>query len=681
MRISFLLFLLSFSTILCSQELISTRQVADGFSIPVDISFDHTNRMYVVEKRGTIRFVDSDGSNKLFLDITSKVNSGANERGLLGLAFHPEYKSNGYFFVNYTNSTGATVIARYKLKENDVNSADASSEKKIITISQPFNNHNGGDLNFGKDGYLYIGMGDGGSGGDPSNYSQNPKDLLGKMLRIDINTESAPYLIPVTNPYKTNADTLPEIWSVGLRNPWRFSFDKNNNDLWIADVGQNKSEEVNKVINSPKLNFGWRCYEGNLKYNFANCDDSRGYVKPVHTYTTSSSGDGCSITGGYVYRGDSISLLSGNYVFGDFCTGNIWMLSQGANGEYTRQKIYKTGPQELSTFGQDNNGEIYYAELGNGAIQKIMNKCSKRIESVETVPVACEEATSGKVLFNIVGNENYTISLSNGNPPLDQLKKGIYTYKLTDEKGCEENGSFEIKVEKKDIEFEVDFNPVQLCEQGVYCFNLNKILPNPDSVIVQYGIGPIFYKVTKDTICLYNQTGISEAYLEGCKYSINSTFGVTFDKAKTPAPELVSSSDTLIVVKGNYTSYFITNMTNVVFEKSTNGKFTKKYKDGTYLIYGVDADGCHSLPLTVDILSNINDEITFPLTLIPNPAKEIITVETEGFIKADIYSINGEKLILSANTKQISLHPLTSGMYLIKVETSNGKVAKTFVKM
>jgi glucose/arabinose dehydrogenase len=355
-----------------NQNLISSKRIATGLSIPVDISFDPSNNMYVTEKRGTIKIIDSLGNKKTFLDISTIVNSGANERGLLGLAFHPDYIKNGTFFVNYTNSEGATIISRFK-KEPNLTSVNINTEKLIIKIAQPYNNHNGGDLNFDKEGLLYIGMGDGGNSGDPQNYSQNPKELLGKMLRLDINTEDKPYLIPNDNPYKNNMDTLPEIWAVGLRNPWRFSFDKVNNDLWIADVGQNKSEEINQVVNKGKLNFGWKCYEGNLKFNFNGCDENRNYVKPVHTYTTNSAGDGCSVTGGFVYQGSTIPQFKGNYLFGDFCTGNIWMLNKGISGEYTRQKIYKIGPQELSTFGQDNDGEIYYAELGNGSIYKITN--------------------------------------------------------------------------------------------------------------------------------------------------------------------------------------------------------------------------------------------------------------------------------------------------------------------
>ncbi len=368
-HIIFLFLLFSFTTY--SQTSIGVKKIAEGLSIPVDISFDINNTMYVVEKRGIIKVIDSLGQNQVFLDITSRVNSGANERGLLGLTFHPDYKNNAYLYVNYTGSNGGTVIARFTRNATDKNKADVSSAKTIMTIAQPFNNHNAGDLSFGRDGFLYIAMGDGGSGGDPNNYAQRPKELLGKMLRIDVNTETSPYLIPADNPYINNTDTLPEIWSIGLRNPWRFSFDKSNGELWIADVGQNKSEEISAVKNVAKLNFGWRCYEGSQSFNLNGCDQTKQYVNPVHTYTTNSNGDGCSITGGYVYRGNTVDNIKGNYVFGDFCTGNMWMLIKNNNNQYTREKIYKVGPQELSTFGEENNGEIYFAEFGNGFIYKI----------------------------------------------------------------------------------------------------------------------------------------------------------------------------------------------------------------------------------------------------------------------------------------------------------------------
>ncbi|MFM2394094.1 MAG: hypothetical protein RLZZ546_2076, partial [Bacteroidota bacterium] len=445
--LTFCIFL--YSTKVISQNEIIKELVTENLNIPVDISFDHLNQMYVVEKRGTIVLVKQNGSsftNQVFLNITNKVNSSANERGLLGLVFHPDYETNGYFFVNYTNTSGATVVARYKKIQGE-DKGDVNSEKKIITIPQPFNNHNGGDLNFDKDGYLYIGMGDGGSGGDPDNYSQRPKELLGKMLRLNINTEDNPYLIPDSNPFKNNADTLPEIWALGLRNPWRFSFDRNTSDLWIADVGQNKWEEVSVVDNSKGgKNFGWKCYEGKVVYDFTNCDDKRGYIKPAVVYQTGSAFEGCSVTGGYVYDGSEVFKLKGQYIFGDFCSGNIWALTKQNDASYTRRKIFRVNPQELSTFGQDNNGEIYFAELGNGKVYKVKDNCVKRIQSITTTPVYCSQSTKGKAIFNVLDNSAYDLKINNTNMDLNNLPAGIYSYVFKDLVSlCVEEGIFEIK--------------------------------------------------------------------------------------------------------------------------------------------------------------------------------------------------------------------------------------------
>ncbi|WP_321539555.1 PQQ-dependent sugar dehydrogenase [Flavobacterium piscinae] len=249
------------------------------------------DRLFVVQRGGLIRIVNPNGTVNTtpFLSLTSIITAGG-ERGLLGLAFHPDYATNGRFYVNYTRSgDGATVIARYNVSDTDENIANANSGEILLTIAQPFSNHNGGSLNFGPDGYLYIGMGDGGSGGDPNNYGQNLNSLLGKMLRIDVNGETG-YTIPADNPYADIAGE-DEIWSVGMRNPWKFSFDRQTGDLWIADVGQNAIEEINKAASSEAgLNYGWRCYEGNSPYNTTGCGGSSNYTFPVAQYTHASTG-------------------------------------------------------------------------------------------------------------------------------------------------------------------------------------------------------------------------------------------------------------------------------------------------------------------------------------------------------------------------------------------------------
>ena len=336
-----------------------------SFNSPVEIKNAGDERLFVVEKSGKIKILNQNGSvnSTPFLDIEDRVSTNANERGLLGLAFHPNYPENPFFFVNYTNNSGATTISKFSVSANQDIAND--SETILLEINQPYANHNGGCINFGPDGNLYIGMGDGGSGGDPQNYSQNTESLLGKMLRININ--SGAYSIPENNPYGD------EIWSIGLRNPWKFSFDSLNGDLWIADVGQNEFEEINMVQNNPaNINYGWRCYEGNEPYNLSGCPDE-GLTFPVSTYSHYSSGDfKCSITGGYVYRGNQISGLNGVYFFADYCSGEIGLLSKNENDEWDMSLAFPNINGSWVSFGEDINGELYIASI-NGGIYKIID--------------------------------------------------------------------------------------------------------------------------------------------------------------------------------------------------------------------------------------------------------------------------------------------------------------------
>jgi len=336
-----------------------------SFNSPVEIKNAGDQRLFVVEKSGKIKILNQNGSvnSTPFLDIEDRVSTNANERGLLGLAFHPNYPENPFFFVNYTNNSGATTISKFSVSANQDIAND--SETILLEINQPYANHNGGCINFGPDGNLYIGMGDGGSGGDPQNYSQNTESLLGKMLRINVN--SGAYSIPENNPYGD------EIWSIGLRNPWKFSFDSLNGDLWIADVGQNEFEEINMVQNNPaNINYGWRCYEGNEPYNLSGCPDE-GLTFPVSTYSHYSSGDfKCSITGGYVYRGNQISGLNGVYFFADYCSGEIGLLSKNENDEWDMSLAFPNINGSWVSFGEDINGELYIASI-NGGIYKIID--------------------------------------------------------------------------------------------------------------------------------------------------------------------------------------------------------------------------------------------------------------------------------------------------------------------
>lgn len=344
-----------------------------GFELPVGLTHagDGSGRVFVVEQNGRINVIDKGAdAASVFLDISDLV-SKTGERGLLGLAFAPDYTTSGAFYVDYTNVAGDTVIARYRVSAApDV--ADPASAQILLTIKQPYANHNGGQLAFGPDGYLYIGMGDGGSGGDPKRNAQNGKSLLGKLLRIDVTGAigtSDPYRIPPDNPVVGNAALRPEIWALGLRNPWRFSFDRGTGELYIADVGQNAWEEID--VQPPAtggLNYGWNVYEGSHTYppKTAKPKNVSDYAMPVIEYDHSA---GESVTGGYVYRGSEQPGLRGVYLYADYVTGRIWGLAR-VGGAWKTELLLDTG-YNPSSFGEDEAGEIYLLDHTSGSILHI----------------------------------------------------------------------------------------------------------------------------------------------------------------------------------------------------------------------------------------------------------------------------------------------------------------------
>ncbi|HKO30162.1 MAG TPA: PQQ-dependent sugar dehydrogenase, partial [Nitrospiraceae bacterium] len=318
---------------------------------------DQSGRLFIVGQPGTIRILERGKLLEVpFLDIRDRVLSGG-ERGLLGLAFHPEYRQNGRFFVNYTRKEdGATVIAEYH--RSDQADHAAREERVLVLILQPYPNHNGGMIAFGPDGYLYIGMGDGGAGGDPQNRAQNKDELLGKLLRIDVNGP-VPYGIPEDNPY-VRGEERPEIFAKGLRNPWRFSFDRETGDLWLADVGEKGWEEVNVVRKGE--NYGWRSLEGFHCFNLQEPCRKENFTSPVLEYN--HQGGRCSIIGGYVYRGRTIPALVGAYLYGDYCSGEIFAVRTVQGGRIAGDPwlLLKTNAR-ISSFGEDDTGEIYMLDL------------------------------------------------------------------------------------------------------------------------------------------------------------------------------------------------------------------------------------------------------------------------------------------------------------------------------
>lgn len=360
---------------LFGQPVLNYKQVITSLASPVDIANanDGSKRLFIVQQNGIIKVFDSLFN---YIDdfITVPGISAGGERGLLSMAFHPDYMNNGFFFVYYTNPSGNIEIARFKVS-SDPNIGDASSKLVIITIPHPgAANHNGGKLNFGHDGYLYFATGDGGSGGDPPNNAQTGSSLLGKMLRIDIDHLSGTfnYSIPPDNPYVNDPLIADEVWATGLRNPWRWSFDRITGDMWIADVGQGAWEEINfrKATETKGVNYGWRCYEGTHAYNTTGCQTPENYIPPVFDYPHNAATGGFVVTGGYVYRGTEYPSLNGYYICADYASANQWMISDSAN-TWIIKKQEGIFPGSISSFGEGEEGKLYACSLSAGVVYKI----------------------------------------------------------------------------------------------------------------------------------------------------------------------------------------------------------------------------------------------------------------------------------------------------------------------
>lgn len=353
---------------------VELKPIASGFSQPVVITATpakNDKRIFIVEQGGAIRIIQADGTvvSQPFLDISSKVLKGG-EMGLLGLAFSPNYAKDGNFFINYIDKSRNTIIARYHGTSAD--QADPASEQVILSLAQPYDNHNGGALLFGRDGQLYAALGDGGSGGDPQNRAQDLNSLFGKLLRLDVS--QLPYRIPSNNPFANQNGKKGEIWDYGLRNPWRISFDRKNGDLYIADVGQGAIEEIDLETTDSKggINYGWRCFEGSKDFNISGCQSRDSYAFPILEYDHSE--ERCSVTGGYVYRGKEYPALDGKYFYGDFCSGQLYT-AEKVESQWQTTLITKT-PYRISTFGEDSQGEVYLANYATGDIYQIQDSAN-----------------------------------------------------------------------------------------------------------------------------------------------------------------------------------------------------------------------------------------------------------------------------------------------------------------
>ncbi|MFN0035895.1 MAG: PQQ-dependent sugar dehydrogenase [Saprospiraceae bacterium] len=685
-------FLLSPSALL-AQPKVQLVNFASGFDLPLDIAHCGDSRLFVVEREGIIWVLDSLG-NRLdtFLNITPRVLSSQNEQGLLGLAFHPNYAQNGYFFVNYTKlSGGDTRVARFSVKPNRPNEADPASEIRILEQDQPYWNHNGGCLKFSpNDGYLYIGLGDGGSGDDPQNYGQNKLTFLGKMLRIDVNNSSAsqPYVVPPDNPFVGNAQYFPEIWSLGWRNPWRFSFDRLTGDMWVADVGQNNWEEVDfEAANTPGLNYGWRCYEGTHPKITAGCQPASAYTSPFFDYSH-SGGNGCSVTGGFIYRGAKYPDLYGCYLFADYCSGRWWYTRRNANGTFTTNVLANLAGYEFSSYGEDRNGELYVALLSSGKIQKVRELCSPfQIVGVADAAV-CAGSMAGAVSLDVAGaTGNVTYTWSNGatSQDLSGLEPGTYTVEARDGNNCIRRDTFEIADASAAMP-DLNMPDTAVCHGQLITFDLpappqgsayqwfldgNPILGSPNYTFLASVTG--FYQVR-----LLNPSCFSE---------LSSPVLVTV--FPNPSVFVANSGDTITA------TFFPANATLQWYFGNTlltdvTGNVLVAEQSGVYTVFATDLLGCQNgAEILVAVSSTKLPAAVRRFSLSPNPTESSVLLEME-LEKAGRVSItladssqrqvfaktlDGQKVALP-----IDLGNLPVGTYFLTVQTEGGSFVKKVVK-
>lgn len=675
-----------------AQPKIQLVDFATGFNLPVDIAHCGDSRLFVVERGGRIRVLDSLGNHLgIFLDIVQRVNSGQNEQGLLGLAFHPNYAQNGYFFVNYTKPNGGTTrVARFSVKPNNPNEADPNSELAILEQTQPFWNHNGGCMKFGADGYLYISIGDGGSGGDPQNNGQKKNTFLGKILRVDVNNSSQaqPYVVPPDNPFVGDASYSPEIWSLGWRNAWRFSFDRLTNDMWIADVGQNIWEEIDfEPANTPGLNYGWRCYEGSNPYNTSGCQPASAYVAPIFEYNH-SGGNGCSVTGGFVYRGTQFPDLYGCYLFTDYCSGRWWYTRRNADGTFSTAVLTTLSGYQYSSLGEDRNGELYVALLGSGRIQRVRELCSPFQISGTAGPAVCANSMEGEISLTATGaTGSATFIWSNGatTQNLSGLNPGTYTVEARDGNNCIRRDTFVVGDASPPTPF-IDQIDTVICFGQPLSFNLPA--PPPGHVYQWYQNGsPILASPNGVFTALTTSTYQVQLITQHCPSALSNAVLVTV----FPLPMINLQSDgnmlSATVVPPNSTVEWYFNQSPVPI--STELTFEAE-ESGLYALIAKDPVGCSSTAeINLVVSASKPPEWLRQFSLSPNPTEHsiLLNMELEKSARTTLVltdssqrtvfsqTVEGQKI-----TRQIEMGHLPAGTYYLSVQTESEVFVRKVVK-
>ncbi len=657
---------------------------ATGFDRPVDIAHCGDDRLFIVEQDGIIWILDENG-NKLptpFLNIDPRVGSSGNEQGLLGLAFHPDYASNGYFYVNYTNTSGDTRISRFSVSANDPNVADPDSEFNLIAVDQPFSNHNGGCVKFGPDGYLYIGLGDGGSGGDPQGNGQKMTTMLGKMLRIDVDNGD-PYGIPADNPFVNDPIALDEIWAFGLRNPWRFSFDRATGDLWIGDVGQDAWEEIDfqPASSTGGENYGWRCYEGAHLFPSGGCT-LPSYVQPVAEFQHGGN-TGCSITGGFVYRGCAYPELYGHYLYTDYCTGIIWSVVPDGAGGWTNTELANLANNQFVSFGENRNGELFLAGLGNGIIYRVTETTSSFGYTASVEGVACPSNENGSIALTFSGlSGNLQIDWSNGMSGLEinNLAAGSYSVTITGGNGCVINDEFEINADQS-LTSEVNDASCPGDADGSIIVGL---MGNTDPFSVLWEDGSTSAERSNLPAGDYFVTVTGDG---GCTLTSSFTVETQFDAPATP--NITVTMDTVLSADPGFASYQW-----LLDGEPINGADDQSYtaqETGEYSVLVTNNDGCEAVSATVSItvLSIFDATGIEQISVSPNPFENTLTVKlrssqtlslgvrlTDGK-GAEIFST---KASTSVFEKTFDMATLPAGTYFLTIKTEKGEWVEKLVR-
>lgn len=684
-------------SLLCALQVSSAQPVlkltpfASGFKRPVDIAHCGDNRLFVAEQTGYIWIVDSMGNkaSEPFLDIRQKVfTAGGNEQGLLGIAFHPNYKQNGYFYVYYTKyNKGDTRVSRFTRDFANPEKADTASEKVILEQAQPYPNHNGGCIKFGpKDGYLYIGLGDGGSAGDPNNFGQNRKTFLGKILRIDVDAENTPYNIPTDNPFVQDTSYKSEIWALGMRNPWRFSFDRQTNDLWIADVGQGNREEIDfEPAGNGGRNYGWRCYEGKIPYTTSGCPPDSTFEAPVFDYTH-GGGNGCSVTGGFVYRGSLYPAFYGNYLFADFCSGRWWRSTLNPDNMGLKTWVLGNYAQfDYSSLGEDSMGELYVATVNSGTILKITDLCqSFQLSAVTSGPV-CTGSQAGFIQLSLSGNSNNsTVLWSDGSTDWNRnnLNPGVYAVVATNPDGCVQQDSFEI----------MEALPPTLSLKGdsVICTlenNLIEIYGLPDDYNVQwYSVsGGLLSGETNDSLSTFWAGSYYAKAAGACGIVFSDTLNVKIDSVALPFVRFLN--DTLRARLG-FSSY----------QWSFNGieipgaifPFWAPLESGLYNCTIETQAGCtYSEGVQVYISQLEQPKSVIQIALMPNPSTGTVQLKLEldhtRRLLCWLTDIKGNQIFFQSVqlqnwNKNLELGALPAGTYFLHMDIEGELLVRKIIK-